>query len=86
MHFRRELLSSYVLVFGGLAVGILVGVFVIEYDPAIVGWLFGAGGGLAMGAFFAALASNTPLVGNPGTGQRYTPSDALDDEDWRDNR
>ncbi len=82
---RRELASSYALVFGGFVVGLLVGVLVIDYDPAFLGWIFGAGGGLALGAFMAALASNTPLVGNPGTGQRYAPLDD-DDEDWRDRR
>jgi len=82
---RRELASTYALVFSGLAVGLLVGVLVIDYDPPVVGWIFGAGGGLALGAFLAALASNTPLAGNPGTGQRYAPLDD-DDEDWRDPR
>lgn len=82
---RRELASSYALVFGGLIVGLLVGILVIDYEPAILGWIFGAGGGLALGAFFAAIASNTPLVGNPGSGQRYAPLDD-DDEDWRDPR
>lgn len=85
MLFRRELASSYIFVFGGLAVGLLLGVFVIEYEPAVVAWLFGAGAGLAFGAFIAALTSGIPLVGNPGTGDRYAP---LDDagEDWRDPR
>jgi hypothetical protein len=85
MHFNRELTSSYILVFGGLALGILVGVFIIDYQPAILGWLFGAGGGLALGAFVAAVTSGVPLVGNPSTGQRYTPLDD-EDEDWRDRR
>lgn len=87
MHFRRDLASAYVLVFGGLAVGLLVGVLVIDYEPPIVGWIFGAGGGLALGAFMAALASGTPLAGNPGTGHRHGPLDDLDDdESWRDPR
>ncbi len=86
MHFRRELLSSYLLVFGGLAVGLLVGLFVIDYEPAVVGWLFAAGGGLAIGAFIAALTSGVPLVGNPGAGQRYAPLDDTDDDGWRDPR
>ncbi len=85
MPFRRELASSYILVFGGLAVGLLLGVFVIEYEPAVVGWLFGAGAGLALGAFIAAMTSGIPLVGNPGTGERYAPLDDTD-EDWRDPR
>ncbi len=86
MPFRRELVSSYFLVFGGLALGLLTGVFVIDYDPAVMGWLFGAGGGLALGAFVAAITSGTPLVGNPGTGQRYAPLDDMDDEGCRDPR
>lgn len=85
MHFRRELASSYAFVFGGLILGLAVGIFVIEYEPAFVGWMFGAGAGLAFGAFVAALTSGVPLAGNPGTGQRYAPLDDLD-EDWRDPR
>ena len=85
MHFRRELASTYILVFGGLAVGLLVGVFVIEYDPAVVAWLFGAGSGLAVGAFLAAITSGVPLVGNPGTGRSYSRFEDVD-EDWRDRK
>ncbi len=84
MHFRRELASAYALVFGGFAVGLLIGVLVIDYEPPVLGWIFAAGGGLALGSFLAAITSGTPLVGNPGTGQRYAPLD--DDEDWRDPR
>ncbi len=47
--------------------------------------MFGAGAGLAFGAFIAALTSGVPLAGNPGTGQRYAPLDDMD-EDWRDPR
>lgn len=86
MRFRRELASAYALVFGGLAVGLLVGILVIDYEPPVVGWIFGAGGGLALGAFMAAIASGTPLVGNPGAGRRYPPLDDLEDESWRDPR
>jgi hypothetical protein len=86
MHFRRELATSYILVFGGLALGLFVGIFVIEYDPPVVAWLFAAGGGMALGAFVAALVSGIPLVGNPGTGRRYVPLDDDTDENWRDRR
>ena len=63
MVFRRELIGPYLLVGGGLLGGILVGVFVVEMRPAVLGWLFGAGAGLMLGAFIAAIASNEPLVG-----------------------
>lgn len=59
----RGMLSTYVLVLGGLVAGTAVGVFVLDYDPDVAGWLFGAGAGLSLGAFVAALVTNTPLVG-----------------------
>jgi len=65
MQFHRELLGTYLLTMGGLLIGILVGVLVLDTDPAFQGWLFGAGLGLSGGAFVAALASNVPLVGRP---------------------
>jgi hypothetical protein len=66
MAFHRELLGTYILVGGGLFTGLLVGFMVLNTDPAYKGVLFGAGTGLSGGAFMAALASNTPLVGRPG--------------------
>ena len=89
MGLKRSMLSTYLLVFGGLAIGIYVGVFVIEYQPQVVAWLFGAGAGLSVGAFIAAITSGIPLVGNPGTGtpyRRFDDAEGLDVEDWRDPR
>jgi hypothetical protein len=86
MGLKRELASAYILVFGGLATGLLIGLFVIEYDPQIVGVLFCTGGGIAIGAFIAAITSGIPLAGNPGTGTRYSRVDDLDEDDWRDPR
>lgn len=63
MVFRRELTVPYLLVGGGLLGGILVGVLIVEMRPAFLGWLFGAGAGLMLGAFIAAIVSNEPLVG-----------------------
>ena len=86
---KSGMLSTYLMVFGGLFIGLYLGIFVIEYDPQIVAWLFGAGAGLSIGAFIAAITSGVPLAGNPGTGQRYSHierDDPDDDEDWRDPR
>ena len=60
---RRRLLAPYLLVGGGLTGGLLLGIFVFDAEPAVLGWIFGAGGGLMLGAFIAALTSNEPLVG-----------------------
>lgn len=60
---RRELIGPYLLVGGGLLAGLFVGVFVVDAEPAIIGWLFGAGAGITLGAFLAAITSNEPLVG-----------------------
>ncbi len=79
----RPLLSSYVFVGAGLLIGAYVGIFVIEYDPPIMGWFFGTGTGLSLGAFVAALVSNTPLAGSTSQPQRrgVIPRNlALDDD------
>jgi hypothetical protein len=72
--FHRELLSSYALVFGGLAIGLFVGIFVVDAHPAIIGWVFGGAAGLTGGAFIAALASGEALVG-----RGYGVRDPLDE-------
>ncbi|MDP6607008.1 MAG: hypothetical protein QF664_12235 [Dehalococcoidia bacterium] len=66
MSFRRELFGSYLLVGGGLVAGLLIGVLVLDTRPAVVGWFFGAGAGLAGGAFIAAVTSDMPLAGSGG--------------------
>jgi hypothetical protein len=60
----RGMLSTYILVIGGLIAGLYVGTFVLHYHPPFVGWIFGAGAGVSLGAFIAALVTNTPLVGS----------------------
>ena len=69
------------LVGGGLLVGLFIGVFVVDAEPPIIGWLFGAGTGVTGGAFVAAITSNEPLVGHgafPAPPPRHPVS--LDDE------
>ena len=68
--FQRALLLPYLCVGGGTLVGLAVGVFVIDFEPAFVGWLFGGGAGLTGGAFVAAITSNEPLVGGPAPRRR----------------
>lgn len=60
---HRELLPTYALVGGCALIGLLVTVFVVEYEPRVLMWAFGAGAGLMFGAFVAAIASNEPLAG-----------------------
>ena len=48
---------------GGLVAGALIGGVLMSPEPAIVGWLFGAGAGLMGGAFIVAIATNEALVG-----------------------
>ena len=79
---QRALIGPYILVFGGLLIGLLVGVFVVDADPPLLGWLFGAGAGLAGGAFVAALASGEQLLGGGRPRQReWRFEDDWDSED-----
>lgn len=82
---HRELLGTYLLVFGGAFGGLLVGVLFVHTRPAPLGWLFGLGAGLMVGAFIAAIASNEPLVGG---GHRreplFTPPPPGDEDDEDD--
>lgn len=55
---------------GGLVAGALIGGVLLRPDPAIVGWLFGAGAGLMGGAFIVAIATNEALVGRGSAGPR----------------
>ena len=85
---RRGLISSYLCVGTGLAVGLYVGVFVIDYEPAVVGWVFGAGAGTSVGAFVAAMATSTSLVGSSAQrthrgviSRSYAPDENPEDEE-----
>ena len=82
-----NLFRLYLPVFGGLVAGAWIGGVVLSPDPAIVGWIFGAGAGLTGGAFLAALVGNVPLAGSGGGGVRRTtfPGDELGDGgEWED--
>ena len=63
---RRYLRPHYLSVFGGTAIGLAIGIFVIDTQPAVIGWLVGGGLGLSGGAYLAAITSGEPLVGSGG--------------------
>ena len=67
----------HLLVLIGLGVGAFVG-SVLDTDPAYLGWLFALGGGLAGGAFLAAIFSGDALASGPaprgGRGTRGRPA------------
>jgi hypothetical protein len=71
----------YVCIGLGLVVGLYVGAFLIDFEPQVVGWVFGAGAGLSAGAFVAALATNTPLAGRGGTPRQRIVLHDFEDED-----
>lgn len=59
----RYLRPHYLLVVGGLALGLAAGIFVIDFEPAFVGWILAGGVGLSAGAYIAAISSGEPLAG-----------------------
>ena len=73
------MLPVYLCIGLGLLAGAYVGGFVIDFEPRVVGLVFGAGAGLSVGAFVAALATNTPLAG------RGTPRRPIVIEDFEDD-
>ncbi len=73
---KRELWPSYLLVVGGVIAGLLVGGVLTSPEPAVLGWLLGAGAGLTGGAFVAAIVAGVPLGGRgPGARRRGGGSD-----------
>ncbi len=66
----RNALRIYLPIVGGLLLGVVIGGVILDTDPAISGWILGAGSGLMGGAFIAALVTNEPLVGGRGGGVR----------------
>ncbi len=85
---QRTLLSSYLCVTGGLLIGLYLAWSVVSTEPAIIGWALCVGGGMATGAWIAAMASGTPLAGGPSGPRRHIPLDDmdLDDRDTRSRR
>jgi hypothetical protein len=69
----------YLIVFGGLVLGLLFGIFAIDARPAVLGWLFGAGAGLTGGAFIAAIASGQSLVSGPAPRDPFEGYEDLDE-------
>lgn len=72
-----RLRMHHLLVLTGLAVGVFVAT-AIDTEPAYLGWLFAIGGGLAGGAFLAAIFSGDALASGPpssrGRGARGRPA------------
>jgi len=60
MHLRLH----HVLVVLGLVLGIVAATF-IQTEPRYIGWFFAVGGGLAGGAFLAAILSGDQLASGP---------------------
>ena len=73
---RRKLLGSYLLVGGGFSGGLAIGIFVLDARPPVIGWIFGGGAGLMLGAFIAAITSGESLVSS-----RMLPTSELDSGD-----
>lgn len=77
-------------ILGGLAAGALIGGLVMRPEPALIGWLFGAGAGLMGGAFIVAIATNETLVGRGGSDPRSasypgeTPPRGRDEDEGED--
>lgn len=79
---RRYLRPHYLWVIGGMAIGLAIGVFVVNAEPAILGWAIGGGLGLSGGAYLAAITSGEPLVGGgSGRASNWTLGDLYGDED-----
>ncbi len=78
--FHRALVPQYVIVTVAIALGVLLGVRVIDAQPPLLGWIFGAGSGLMVGAYIAAMASGVPLVGSARSFRM--PPRADDDADF----
>ena len=74
----------YLPVLGGLVTGAWIGGVVLDADPGLLGWIFGAGAGLMGGAFIAAIVGNVPLAGSGGGVRHATfPGDELGyDDEW----
>ena len=73
----RHALPAYLPIIGGLLLGTLVGLFVVDTDPAVAGLIFGAGVGLTGGAFIAGLVTKEPMVGSGGPRPTTYPGEAL---------
>ncbi len=75
--------SHHVMVAVGLVLGIVAATFV-ETEPRFIGWCFAVGGGLAGGAFIAAITGGDALAGGPqaarGRGGRSPSRPAWFDE------
>jgi len=68
----------------GAVLGIVVGGFVWQTEPALLGWVFGLGLGLLGGAFIAAVTSGTALAsGGPKRTRREREWLMRGDEDQK---
>jgi hypothetical protein len=76
--FHRGLLPQYLTVAVFVALGVWLGVAVLDARPAALGWLFGAGAGLMVGGYVAAIASGVPLAGSARSTRTPPPRPAGD--------
>jgi hypothetical protein len=80
---RRYLRLHYLFVIGGIVLGLTIGIFVIDFEPAFVAWILGGGIGLSGGAYLAAITSGEPLAGKASEQRRAnsTLDELYDNED-----
>jgi len=79
---RRYVRPHYLLVVGGTAIGLAIGIFMIDVQPAVIGWIVGGGLGLSGGAYLAAITSGEPLIGGGrGRGSNWTLDDLYGEEE-----
>jgi hypothetical protein len=78
---RRYFRPHYLLVLGGMLIGLAIGIFVVNTEPAILAWIVCGGLGLSGGAYLAAITSGEPLVGGGrGASANWTLEDLYGDE------
>ena len=78
---RRYLRPHYLVVVGGLVIGLAIGIFVVDTSPAVIGWIVCGGLGLSGGAYIAAITSGEPLVGGGrGGSTNWTLEELYGDE------
>jgi hypothetical protein len=70
------------LVGGGGVIGLFAGIVALDTEPAIFGWLFGAGAGITGGAFIAAVTSGQQIVSGPAAPGSRTPRPTLTAEEF----
>ena len=83
---RQYFRFHYLFVFGSTVLGITIGIFILNIQPTVLGWIFGGSFGLTAGSYIVAITSGESLVGGASSQRPSWEIDNIYDKEQLSSR